>query len=81
MPPASSTAVRTRSLSADKRIGNSGSQRPEYEPTPEQIRAECEKIRAGWSEAAWARARARYGVSGGRSERQEYRFGEMEYDD
>lgn len=47
----------------DKRIGNNGSQTPYWEPSPAEIAAECEKIRAEWSPAAWQRARRRYGAS------------------
>ena len=29
--------------------------RERYTPTPEEIRAECEKIREGWDELRWSR--------------------------
>ena len=32
-----------------------GIRQPDYLPTPEEIRIECEKIRAGWTEDDWRR--------------------------
>jgi hypothetical protein len=36
---------------------------PLYEPTAEQIAAECALIRAEWSEHTWKRKRRQYGAS------------------
>ena len=41
------------------RLGGDTSE--EYLPTPEEIRIECEKIRAGWSDDMWE-SRCRHGL-------------------